>query len=121
VHERLHETELLAIALGELANRPVEYSAEAFAEPVAHRCLHAAKPGERVELLPAGEAVCKAEVSRQIADAPPCFDRSAAHVEPEQRGAPVGRVDEAEQETDARRLPGPVWAEVAEDLSRVDA
>ena len=34
VHERLHEPELLAVALRELADRPVEHDAEALDERV---------------------------------------------------------------------------------------
>ena len=47
MHERLHETELLAVALGELTNRSVENGAEAPAELVTKRRLDTPEPGER--------------------------------------------------------------------------
>jgi hypothetical protein len=58
VHERLHDADLLAVALRELADRPVAHDAEALAELVAKLLVDAhAQARQRVELLTCGQPV----------------------------------------------------------------
>jgi hypothetical protein len=94
VHEGLHEPELLAVALGELPERAVEDGAEPLAELAAiSRVDLAAQPGERVELLAAGEPVEEAEVAGQIADAASGLDTPRRLSRPSSEARPsVGRI-----------------------------
>ena len=122
VHERLHEPELLAVALRELADRPVEHDTEALDERVPQpRIDRSAETGEGSELLVAREPVVQAQVAGQVADAPAGGDAVAAAVEPEHERLTFGGPNHVEQQPDRRALAGPVRPQEAEDLSVLDA
>jgi hypothetical protein len=110
VHERLDHAELLAVALGELADRAVEDRSEPCAELFPEWRVRPAQAGQRVELRPPGEPVRQAEITREVADAAPRIDRRWACVHPEQRRAPRCGQDQTQQEPDGRRFPRPIGA-----------
>ena len=78
VHERLHEADLLAVALGERADRPVERQLEP-----GRVLLGPAQPAQAAQMrevaaeLARGQPFVEAKVSRQVADPPPEGDVAA--------------------------------------------
>src|SRR6478672_5279285 len=64
VHERLDETELLAIAFRQLPNRSIQHRTEPLAQRLTKRRFHPAQTAEGVELLASGQPVGEPEVSR---------------------------------------------------------
>ncbi|HSJ73532.1 MAG TPA: hypothetical protein VK904_04380 [Miltoncostaeaceae bacterium] len=122
VHEGLHQPELLAVALGELADGTAELGVQALAERIAARRVDpaAAQPGERGELLTAGEAVREPELAGKLADAPPRRDGIAPQVQAEQGHPAGGGPHQVQEEPDGRALAGPGGAGVAEDLPALD-
>ena len=122
VHERLHEPDLLAVALREVADRPVELQGEPLAQLVAEAVVGAAAQArERVELLAGGHPVVQPQLAGEVADPAPRLDALAPGVEPEHGRAARRRVDQVEQEPDRRALARPVRAEIAEHLAALDA
>ena len=122
MHERLDEPELLPVALRELPDRPVEDDAEPLAELLAEPGVEpAAKPGERLELLTAGQPVGEAQVAREVADPAARLDGSTPVSIAEDGRAAGGRADQPEQKPDRRALARPVRPEVPEDLAALDA
>jgi hypothetical protein len=64
VHERLDDSDLLAVSLRQLPDRPVEDDAEALAERIPKLGVDAAaEPRERIELFPRRQAVEQPEIS----------------------------------------------------------
>ena len=73
MHERLHEPDLLPVALRELADRPVEHDAEAVDERVPHS-RRRPPPRSRASDSSCARPVSRsneAQVARQVADRPP--------------------------------------------------
>src|SRR6202008_905221 len=70
-----------------------------------------------VEQVLAGQRVVEGDATGQIAGPSPDLDRVANDVQAEHRCGTGGRVEEAEEEPDRRRLAGPVRSEEAEDLA----
>ncbi len=121
VHERLHDADLLAVPLRELADWTVEIQVETRAELVAQPLVDASTQAcQRGELLAAGESIGEPKIARQVTDATPRGGAVTVDVTPEKRRASCGRVDQPEEQADRRRLPGAVRPEVAEDLGVAD-
>jgi len=104
-----------------LADRAIDNDAEPLAELIPERFVDvSAKARKRVELLAPGEPVRKAKIAWQIADVPANRYSGGAGVEPEERRAACRRPDEAEEESDRRRLAGAVRPQISEDLAGLD-
>src|SRR5262249_30218931 len=76
--------------------------------------------GEEAQRLAAGERRPEVGLAGDVGEAAVDRRRVAPRVEPEDEGPTRRRPDETKEERDGRRLPGPVGAEVAEDLTRLD-
>ncbi len=122
MHERLDETDLLAVALRERADRPVELELEPCGEPLA--VAEVAHPPERrevAEVLARREALVETEVAGQVAKASAGL-RAPRGGRRARRARPVpswGRI-----RSSIRRIvvvfPAPFGPEVAEDLALFD-
>ena len=98
-HERLDETELLAISLGELANGTIENDAEPVAKPIPQRPVdRAPKSRKRIELLATSQPIREAEVTLQISHTATGRYTLSPGVAAEDLCAPSARSDETERE-----------------------
>jgi hypothetical protein len=78
VHERLDQAELLLVAVGELADPPVEVDREPIGEAGDPPRVDASAEGtERLEVLPARQPLVEPEFARDVAD--PRVDGCAVH------------------------------------------
>jgi len=120
-HERLDETELLAISLGELTNRTIENDAEPVAKTIPQRLVdRAPKSRERIELLATSQPIRETEVTWQIPHTATGHDTLPPGVVAEDLCAPSARSDETEEQPDRRALACAIRAEEAEDFTRLD-
>ena len=124
IDERLREPRALHHPLAVSTERPIrgideidarEKSIDARGELCASEAEEAAVNPEE---LAGGEAIVKAEVLGQEADA--CPRRGLPERRAEQRPMPAVRLDEPEQELQRRRFPRAIWTEKAEHLAAVD-
>ena len=76
--------------------------------------------GQLVEQPLAGQVVPERDAAGQVAGPRPDGDAVALDVVPEDGRAPGGRMEEAEEQADERRLAGAVGPEEAEDLALLD-
>jgi hypothetical protein len=112
---------LLAIALRELVDAPVDGHVEALDELLAQRRIHTtARSGEPVQELAAGHPRVELELAGEIAAARMDRDTVAAAVEAEHPSASRARVTEVQQRPDRGRLPGTIGAKEPEHLPRLD-
>jgi len=109
VHEREHDPELLAVALRELVDAPVEADLEALHELLAPRRLDAAaRVREPVEQPPAGDPRVQLQLPGEIPAARVDRDAVAPAVKPEHPRAARARMLQVEQHSDRGRLARPV-------------
>jgi hypothetical protein len=102
------QADLLAIAAGELPERPVEVGPEASGEGIgAADSLDPSQACQQPQRLAASGLAPVAEVARQVAEPSADRDAVAATVEAEEAGAAPARMQEVEQGADRRRLAGP--------------
>src|SRR6185312_9318764 len=121
VHEGQHQTDLLAVALGQDADRAVELDAEPLDElvPVVANG-HAAGVAEPLQVLPAGQTWVQREIPGQVTRPAVYCDGVLDRIQAEDAGCPGGRADQAQQEADSGGLAGTVGAQEAEDLAGTD-
>ena len=126
LHQDLGEPEALAHALREGADPrpadigepdPFERCGKARVDLVARQ---SGEPGGIGQVVARRKPVVEADLVGQVADPPLDFERLAQRVEPGDLGASAGRLGEAEQHQDRRRLARAVRAEDADDLAGAD-
>ena len=120
VLERLDDADLLAHAAGVVAHRPLERPAGQL-QPVdqlrAQRRRPPVQPGQVVEHLLAGQRVVQRDAAGQVASRRANGDAVADDVVAEHAPLAGGRMQEAEQQPDGRRLARAVGPQEAEDLA----
>ena len=79
-------------------------------------CVEAVDAAEERDVLIDGQQLVERELLRHVADPPLDAFRIARHVHAADDRRPGGRLEEAAQHPDGRRLPGAVAAEEPEDL-----
>jgi hypothetical protein len=79
--------------------------------------LHAAQPGEEPQELLSGHPVLQRELTRQISDPRPDLHAFLPDVHPEDPRPPAGRMQEAQERADRRRLARPIGSEKTENLA----
>ena len=121
VHERLHDADLLPIALGQLADprRHVEVEATGQClDPVGGNA--AAQVAEVGQQLATGLAAGDGEVAGQVADPPAQRGAALSGRFAEQRRHATRRADQVEQDPDRGGLAGAVGSQEAVDLAFSD-
>ena len=114
------QTDLLAVAARELAERTIEVGAEALGQGFgAADALDPPQTGEQPQRFASTRLLAVAEVSGQISEPGPDRDALALSIEAEDPGAARARMQQVEEGADRRRLAGAVRAEQAEDLARL--
>ena len=78
------------------------------------------EPGRVAQVLATGHVAVEADAVGHVADAALDLERAARRVEPDDPGLPGGRLGQAEEHEDRRRLARAVLAEQAEDLAGAD-
>lgn len=104
-----HQTDLLAVALRQDADRAVELDAEPLDElvPVVANDP-AAGVAEPVQMLPAAQTWVQREIPGQVTRPEVNGDGGLDRVRAEDAGCPGGRADQAQQEADSGGLAGTV-------------
>lgn len=117
-HQRCDQHDLLAIPLRVGANLPRGVELEQFDQFTSvvgiGLSLHLA---EKIERLHAGQGRPQARLASHVGQASMGGNRVPPAVSPEDLGAAACRIDEAEKQSDGRRLACAVWAEVAEHFA----
>ncbi len=116
-HQGRDQDDLLTIPLGVGANLlgriEIEPGHELLAVGLVHLSLH---PAQQVQGLFAGQRGPQVCLARDVGQAPVGIDRSMLAVETEDLGSSRRRLDQPQQQSDGRRLPGAVGAEISHDL-----
>jgi hypothetical protein len=121
VHERLHDADLLPVALRQALDLPVEVEAEVVGEAGDPAGGDAAAQTPQVfQELAGGLPAVHDEVAGQIADPPAQGDAVGPRVEPEHPDVAGGGPDQVEQDADGGGLAGAVGAQEAVHLTGPD-
>ena len=121
MHERLDDPDLLSIAPRQFWDRPIEHDVEPFDQRLTPCLLdRSAESCKRVELLPAGQSVKEAEISRHIPNVTPRLHAVGAAIVAEDPRLAARGADQIEEEPDRRAFPGAIRAKKGEDLAPFD-
>ena len=71
-------------------------------------------------MLPSGHELVEGDLLQRGTQTSPHLDRMRADVEPADHGPSCRRMHQGRQDADGRGLPGPVAAEISEDLALLD-
>ena len=121
VHERLHEPDLLTVALRQIPNLAVQRQVEAIGQRVDRLLWHSApQPSEMHQDRPHGLTRPQRELAGQIAHPAADGHRVAPAVETEHGRRARGRMQQVEDRADERGLARAVRPEEPEDLAGRD-
>ncbi len=121
VEKGLDEPDLLAVALGERPDRPLQLELEALGERLAlPQPVETAERRDVTQVLARCQALVEMKVTGQVAGPAANGDALLANVQPEQLELARARPDQIEHQPDGRRLARAVRAEEAEHLARLD-
>ena len=87
---------------------------------LGHVRVHAVEPARVAQVLAAGHAAVEADGVGQVADVALDLERACARIDAQHARRAAGRLGQAEQHQDRRRLARAVGPEQAEDLALVD-